>query len=109
MFIPERHGIAQYEDNETIHSYTAPVHQYSPRSLASTKGSDLVIHRTSHSAFRAIPIIKLVTAAVDMTPNYVIVKPWLQLDLQASKEYQYWSVSLDKAFQLNYLFRVSDR
>ncbi|KAI9358096.1 YT521-B-like domain-containing protein [Pilaira anomala] len=107
MFIPERHGIAQYEDSEIFHSYTVPIHQYSPRSIASTKGSDLVIHRTSHSAFRTIPLIKLVTATVDMTPHYVIIKPWLQTDVQASKEHQYWSVSLDKAFQLNYLFRNS--
>ncbi|KAI9243108.1 YT521-B-like domain-containing protein [Helicostylum pulchrum] len=108
-FIPELNGISQYESKNTVKRYTVSLSQYHPQYLSSYDRHQNFRSRYPYYASKTVPIIRLLSTRTYFPSHYVIIKPWLKLDVLASKKYQYWSVSLKKACQLNYLFKNSNK
>lgn len=106
IFIPEQHGISQYKSKGTFKEYIDSLSQYHPQCISGFNRHQDSQGRYPYCNFKTVPIIRLLATKSYFPVHYVMIKPWLKLDVLASKEHQYWSLSLEKACQLNYLFKV---
>lgn len=106
-FIPEHHGISQSESKDTFKEYIASLSQYHPQCISGFNHHQGSRGRYPYYNFKTVPILPLLATRSYFSVHYVMIKPWLKLDVLASKKHQYWSVTLEKACQLNYLFKVS--